>query len=231
MLGGRGQFCKRVWGRRERGCIVPWLSQCWAAAGDWPRVFIFQTQPVPNPIAYFMHRSPWWFHQFETLFNHFIELVVPFFIFLGRRMCIVHGVLQILFQVRCSWRCFPHPHPLAARSIPRGQCAGAGALRAALCRAAAHPARTGAAPKGTDSRSQVKSSGSSESGWFRAARSWPLGSSHCPWCVAGDVLPWPQVWFPFTWMAEKQRRTSTGSDSAGARRPWMVRINTCIINV
>ncbi|XP_066833870.1 lipase maturation factor 1 isoform X2 [Anser cygnoides] len=57
------------------------------------------TQPVPNPIAYFMHRSPWWFHQFETLFNHFIELVVPFFIFLGRRMCVVHGVLQILFQV------------------------------------------------------------------------------------------------------------------------------------
>ncbi|XP_068764043.1 lipase maturation factor 1 isoform X3 [Struthio camelus] len=59
----------------------------------------YETQPVPNPIAYFMHRSPWWFHQFETLFNHFIELVVPFFIFLGRRMCIVHGILQILFQV------------------------------------------------------------------------------------------------------------------------------------
>lgn len=60
----------------------------------------FQTQPVPNPVAYYMHRSPWWFHRFETLFNHFIELVVPFFIFLGRRMCMVHGVLQILFQVR-----------------------------------------------------------------------------------------------------------------------------------
>lgn len=103
-----------------------------------------------------MHRSPWWFHQFETLFNHFIELVVPFFIFLGRRMCIVHGVLQILFQVRLSWRCFPHPHPLAARSIPRGRCAGAGALRAALCRAAAHPARTGAAPRGTDSRGRSR---------------------------------------------------------------------------
>ncbi|XP_042294465.1 lipase maturation factor 1 isoform X2 [Sceloporus undulatus] len=57
------------------------------------------TQPVPNPIAYYMHRSPVWFHQFEMLFNHFIELVVPFLLFLGRRMCIVHGVLQILFQV------------------------------------------------------------------------------------------------------------------------------------
>ncbi|XP_076206912.1 lipase maturation factor 1 isoform X3 [Aptenodytes patagonicus] len=59
----------------------------------------YETQPVPNPIAYFMHRSPWWFHQFETLVNHFIELVVPFFLFLGRRMCIVHSLLQILFQV------------------------------------------------------------------------------------------------------------------------------------
>ncbi|XP_066496753.1 lipase maturation factor 1 isoform X1 [Tiliqua scincoides] len=59
----------------------------------------YETQPVPNPVAYYMHQSPWWFHQFETLFNHFIELVVPFFIFLGRRMCVAHGVLQILFQV------------------------------------------------------------------------------------------------------------------------------------
>ncbi|XP_064317484.1 lipase maturation factor 1 isoform X2 [Phalacrocorax carbo] len=59
----------------------------------------YETQPVPNPIAYFMHRSPWWFHQFETLVNHFVELVVPFFLFLGRRLCIAHGLLQILFQV------------------------------------------------------------------------------------------------------------------------------------
>nr|XP_009934284.1 PREDICTED: lipase maturation factor 1 [Opisthocomus hoazin] len=59
----------------------------------------YETQPVPNPVAYFMHRSPWWFHRFETLVNHFVELVVPFFLFLGRRMCILHGLLQILFQV------------------------------------------------------------------------------------------------------------------------------------
>lgn len=50
-------------------------------------------------MAYFLHHSPWWVHRFETLSNHFLELVVPFFIFLGRRMCILHGALQILFQV------------------------------------------------------------------------------------------------------------------------------------
>ncbi|XP_016382891.1 lipase maturation factor 1 [Sinocyclocheilus rhinocerous] len=61
--------------------------------------FHYETQPVPNPMSYYMHRSPWWFHRFETLSNHFIELVVPFFTFMGRRMCMLNGVLQILFQV------------------------------------------------------------------------------------------------------------------------------------
>ncbi|XP_062957137.1 lipase maturation factor 1 [Cynocephalus volans] len=61
--------------------------------------FHYETQPVPNPMAYYLHRSPWWFHRFETFSNHFLELLVPFFLFLGRRMCILHGVLQILFQV------------------------------------------------------------------------------------------------------------------------------------
>ncbi|PNJ01637.1 LMF1 isoform 4 [Pongo abelii] len=60
--------------------------------------FHYETQPVPNPVAYYLHHSPWWLHRFETLSNHFIELLVPFFLFLGRRACIIHGLLQILFQ-------------------------------------------------------------------------------------------------------------------------------------
>ncbi|XP_056325996.1 lipase maturation factor 1 [Danio aesculapii] len=59
----------------------------------------YETQPVPNPMSYYMHRSPWWIHRFETLSNHFIELIVPFFTFMGRRMCMINGALQILFQV------------------------------------------------------------------------------------------------------------------------------------
>uniref|UniRef100_A0A8C6WR35 Lipase maturation factor n=1 Tax=Neogobius melanostomus TaxID=47308 RepID=A0A8C6WR35_9GOBI len=61
--------------------------------------FHYETQPVPNPMSYYLHRTPWWFHRFETLANHCIELIVPFFTFMGRRMCMVNGVLQILFQV------------------------------------------------------------------------------------------------------------------------------------
>ena len=59
----------------------------------------FQTQPVPNPLSYYLHQSPELFHKFETLSNHFIELIAPWFILLTRRMCIAGGVLQIFFQV------------------------------------------------------------------------------------------------------------------------------------
>lgn len=78
-----------------------------------------QTQPVPNPLAYFLHRTPWWVHRFETLSNHFLELLVPFFLFLGRRMCILHGLLQILFQVSRG-----HPSPAQWPWGQRGQHTG-----------------------------------------------------------------------------------------------------------
>lgn len=55
-------------------------------------------------MSYYMHRSPWWFHRFETLSNHLIELIFPFFTFLGRRMCMVNGAVQILFQVPLAVR-------------------------------------------------------------------------------------------------------------------------------
>ncbi|XP_006873988.1 PREDICTED: lipase maturation factor 1 [Chrysochloris asiatica] len=59
----------------------------------------YETQPVPSPTAYYLHRSPWWIHRTETLGNHLVELLVPFFLPLGRRLCLLHGALQILFQV------------------------------------------------------------------------------------------------------------------------------------
>ncbi|CAL8284793.1 unnamed protein product [Merluccius merluccius] len=59
----------------------------------------YETQPVPNPMSYYMHHSPWWVHRFETLSNHFVELLLPLCTFLGRRMCLLNGAGQILFQV------------------------------------------------------------------------------------------------------------------------------------
>lgn len=71
-------------------------DQCWQDLTCMD--FHYETQPVPNPMAYFLHHCPWWVHRFETLSNHVLELLVPFLIFLGRRMRILHGALQLLFQ-------------------------------------------------------------------------------------------------------------------------------------
>ncbi|XP_030067560.1 lipase maturation factor 1 [Microcaecilia unicolor] len=72
-------------------------DQCWRELTCMN--YHYETQPVPNYIAYYMHQSPSWFHQMETLVNHFVELIAPFFMLLGRRMCIIHGIIQISFQV------------------------------------------------------------------------------------------------------------------------------------
>ncbi|XP_008058055.1 lipase maturation factor 1 [Carlito syrichta] len=72
-------------------------DQCWRDLNCMD--FHYETQPVPNPLAYYLHHLPWWFHRAETLSTHFLELLVPFFLFLGRQMCVLHGALQVLFQV------------------------------------------------------------------------------------------------------------------------------------
>uniref|UniRef100_A0A0B6ZS11 Lipase maturation factor n=1 Tax=Arion vulgaris TaxID=1028688 RepID=A0A0B6ZS11_9EUPU len=59
----------------------------------------YETQPVPNPLSYFLHQSPELIHKFEVLSNHFVELFAPFLIFLTRKWCMVGGFIQILFQV------------------------------------------------------------------------------------------------------------------------------------
>lgn len=63
-------------------------------------VYHYETQPIPNPISYYLHQTPVWFHQFEVLVNHFIELIVPFFCFgPWRTLRHIGGTLQILFQI------------------------------------------------------------------------------------------------------------------------------------
>lgn len=63
--------------------------------------FVCTDPASPNPFSYFMHQSPEIFHKFETLTNHFVELVVPWFLIGPRRLCMIGGTIQILFQVRC----------------------------------------------------------------------------------------------------------------------------------
>lgn len=58
----------------------------------------YETQPIPNPLSWWLHFRPHWFHKFGVLWNHFIELVVPWFAFGPRPVRHVAGVLLISFQ-------------------------------------------------------------------------------------------------------------------------------------
>lgn len=59
-------------------------------------------------------------HKAETLGNHVIELIIPFFIFLPRPFRLICGVLQILFQVSLSLSLSPFIHnTTSAGSVKR----------------------------------------------------------------------------------------------------------------
>jgi hypothetical protein len=59
----------------------------------------YETQPVPSPVSALLHRAPLWFHQLGVATNHFVELVVPFFVQAPRRFRHVAGVFLVAFQV------------------------------------------------------------------------------------------------------------------------------------
>ncbi len=61
-------------------------------------VFHYETQPNPNPLSWYLHQLPVWFHRLEVLFNPLVELVAPFFVFGPRRARLVAGGLMVLFQ-------------------------------------------------------------------------------------------------------------------------------------
>lgn len=59
-------------------------SACWR----WPELSCttthYFTQPIPSPAAFFLHRLPFRFHQAEVLFNHLVELALPYAYLLPR---------------------------------------------------------------------------------------------------------------------------------------------------
>ena len=61
--------------------------------------FHYETQPVPNPLSWYFHHLPVWFHRIEVLFNHLVELVAPFFVFGPRRARHAAGAAIVVFQV------------------------------------------------------------------------------------------------------------------------------------
>ena len=74
------------------------------ASGDpnWANLtaldFHYQTQPLPTPLAYYASQQPSWFHKLCVSGVFFIELIVPFFVFLPRPFRVFACCAFILLQ-------------------------------------------------------------------------------------------------------------------------------------
>ncbi|HEX4478935.1 MAG TPA: lipase maturation factor family protein [Polyangiaceae bacterium] len=58
----------------------------------------YETQPIPGPLSSYFHAMPMWFHEGGALFNHFVELIVPWGAFGPKRVRRAAGALTIVFQ-------------------------------------------------------------------------------------------------------------------------------------
>lgn len=58
----------------------------------------YETQPIPNALSWFFHWLPKLVHRAGVLFNHFVEVVVPFFFFAPQPFAAIAGIITIVFQ-------------------------------------------------------------------------------------------------------------------------------------
>ncbi len=79
------------------GMIKIRCDPCWRNLTSM--TFHYETQPLPGPLSRFFHRLPVFIHRFSVIFNHFIELIVPFFFFWPGKVAAVAGGFTVLFQV------------------------------------------------------------------------------------------------------------------------------------
>ena len=60
----------------------------------------YETQPIPNPLSWYLHKAPEFWHMFEVGANHFVELVAPFLLITPIRVARLAGAwMQIVFQL------------------------------------------------------------------------------------------------------------------------------------
>jgi len=59
----------------------------------------YETQPIPNPLSRTLHFMPLWFHKLGALFNHFAEMVAPWFAFGPRLARHAAGAVLLSFQL------------------------------------------------------------------------------------------------------------------------------------
>lgn len=59
----------------------------------------YETQPMPNPLSWFFHHLPTVVQKGSVLFNHFVELIVPWFYFIPGPVGAVAGAITLVFQL------------------------------------------------------------------------------------------------------------------------------------
>jgi hypothetical protein len=59
----------------------------------------YLTQPMPNPLSWFLHKLPEGWHRFETLATHFTQLVVPLLYFAPQPFTAIAGIITIIFHL------------------------------------------------------------------------------------------------------------------------------------
>lgn len=117
MLLEAGFFTAFLGPARERPSILPLLILRWMlfrtemGAGliklrhdpCWRNLtcmfFHYETQPLPNPLSWYFHRLPRFFHRFSALFSHFVQVVVPFALFAPQPYASIAGALIIFHQL------------------------------------------------------------------------------------------------------------------------------------
>src|SRR5262249_38586423 len=71
-------------------------DECWRDLSCL--IYHYETQPMPNPCSWYFHWLPKPIHQVGVLFNHFTELVVPFFYFAPQPFALIAGLITIVFH-------------------------------------------------------------------------------------------------------------------------------------
>ena len=61
-------------------------------------LYHYETQPIPHVLSWYAHNFPTFMHHLGVQANHFVELIVPWFLFAPRRFRITAGLLTMVFQ-------------------------------------------------------------------------------------------------------------------------------------
>ncbi len=59
----------------------------------------YETQPIPNPLSWYLHHLPPLVHRAGTAFTHFIEVAMPWLYFVPRTAGVIGGLSAVVFQV------------------------------------------------------------------------------------------------------------------------------------